>query len=82
MRAEKYPDQLVSLTTGIVSLAGLFICGGIGLLVGSSIEKAVPASLLCGLVGLVGGAVGGFFISARDQAPANDHHPPLKQSDR
>jgi len=78
MRAEKSPDQLIPLTTGIVSLAGLFICGGIGLLVGSSIEKAVPVSLLCGLVGLVGGAVGGFFISVRDQRPAKDHHPPLK----
>ena len=74
MRVEKYPDQSIPMTTGIVSLAGLFICGGIGLLVGSSIERTVPVSLLCGLVGLVGGALGGFFISARDQRSANGHH--------
>ena len=75
MRDEKHPGDLISVTTAIVSLAGLFVGGGLGLIIGSPLERIVPVSLLCGLIGLVGGALAGFFISARDQRETNDRDP-------
>ena len=65
MRDEKHPGDLISLTTAIVSLAGLFVGGGLGLIIGSPLERIVPVSLLCGLIGLVGGALAG-FLSRRE----------------
>jgi uncharacterized membrane protein len=78
MREEKHPDNLISVTTAIVSLAGLLLGGGLGLIIGSPWERIVPVSLLCGLIGLVGGALAGFLISARDQKETNGRVPWLK----
>jgi hypothetical protein len=78
MRSEKYPGDLIPMTTAIVSLAGLFLGGGLGLIIGSPLERIVPVSLFCGLIGLVGGALAGFFVSAREQRETNGRDPWLK----